>query len=88
MTRDLFCVVKQERIDLLGTMHTTIARGNVLYKNQTCPALPQSARPVTEVTKEEEKDEEDKTKNSEICVRNNFACVERRKYVIAYKSLL
>ena len=29
-------------------MHTSIVRGNVLCKNQTCPALPQSARSVTE----------------------------------------
>ena len=41
-------------------MHTSIAPGNVLYKNQTCPALPQSARPVT--VEEEEEDEEGKTK--------------------------
>ena len=67
-------------------MHTSIARGNVLYKNQTCPALPQSARPVTE--EEEEEDEEGKTKYSEIRVRQNFARVERRRYVIAHKSLL
>ena len=42
-------------------MHTSIAHGNVLYENQTCPALPQSARPVTE--EEEEEDEKGKTGN-------------------------
>ena len=38
-------------------MHTSIARGNVLCKNQTCLALPESARPVTEEEDEEDDDE-------------------------------
>ena len=39
-------------------MHTSIACGNILCKNQTCPALPQSARSVTEEEDEEEDDDE------------------------------
>ena len=39
-------------------MHTSIARGNVLCKNQNCPLLPQSARAVTEEEEEEDEEEE------------------------------
>ena len=37
-------------------MHTSITCGNVLCKIQTCPALPQSGRSVTEEEDEEEED--------------------------------
>ena len=66
-------------------MHTSIARSNVLCKNQTCPALPQSSRSVTEEEEEEDEEEEDDDGNR---VRQNFARVERRRYVLAYKPLL
>ena len=66
-------------------MHTSIARSNVLCKNQTCPALPQSSRSVTEEEEEEEEDDDEKFGNR---VRQNFARVERRRYVLAYKPLL
>ena len=63
-------------------MHTSIARGNVLCKNQTCPTLPLSARSVTE---EEEEEDDEKFGNR---VRQNFARLERRRYALAYKTLL
>ena len=40
-------------------MHTSIARGNVLCKNQNCLVLPQSARSVTEEEDEEEENDDD-----------------------------
>ena len=43
-------------------MHTSIARGNVLCKNQNCPLLPQSARAVTEEEEEEDEEEDDDEK--------------------------
>ena len=53
-------------------MHTSIARSKVLCKNQTCPALPQSARSVAEEEKEEEEEKMKMmtTKNSEIACDN------------------
>ena len=72
-------------------MHTSIARSNVLCKNQTCPALPQSSRSVTEEQEEEEEDEDEEEDDDEEFgnrVRQNFARVERRRYVLAYKPLL
>ena len=39
-------------------MHTSIARGDVWYKNQSFSALPRSARPVTEEEEEEDEEEE------------------------------
>ena len=77
-------LVEQQRIDHLGTMHTSIARGNVLCKNQTGPALSLSARSVTE----EEEDEEDDDEKFGNRVRQHFARVERRRYVLSYKTLL
>ena len=68
-------------------MHTSIARSNVLCKNQTCPALPQSSRSVTEEEEGEEEEEDDDEKFGNR-VRQNFARVERRRYVLAYKPLL
>ena len=67
-------------------MHTSISRGNVLCKNQSCPVLPQSARAVTE--EEDEEEEEDDDEKLEICVRQNFARLERRRYVLVCKALL
>ena len=69
-------------------MHTSISRGNVLCKNQSCPVLPQSARAVTEEEDEEEEEEEDDDEKLEICVRQNFARLERRRYVLVCKALL
>ena len=72
-------------------MHTSISRGNVLCKNQSCPVLPQSARAVTEEEdeeEEEEEEEEDDDEKLEICVRQNFARLERRRYVLVCKALL
>ena len=66
-------------------MHTSIARGNVLCKNQTCPTLSLSARSVTEEEDEEEEDDDEKFGNR---VRQNFARLERRRYALAYKTLL
>ena len=40
-------------------MHTSIARGDVLCKNESLSTLPQSARPVTEEEEHEEEEEED-----------------------------
>ena len=71
-------LVEQQRIDRLGTMHTSIARGNVLCKNQTGPALPLSARSVTEEKEDEEDDDDEKFGNR---VRRNFARVEKRRYI-------
>ena len=56
-------------------MRTSIARSKVLCKNQTCPALPQSARSVAEEEKEEEEEKMKMmkmmtTKNSEIACDN------------------
>ena len=48
-------LIEQERIDRLGTMHTSITSGNILCKNQNCPVLLQSARAVTEEEDEEER---------------------------------
>ena len=73
-------LVEQQRIDRLGTMHTSIARGNVLCKNQTGPALPLSASSVTEEEEEEEDDDDEKFENR---VRQNFARVERRRYALS-----
>ena len=42
------------------TIHTSIARGDVWYKNQSFSALPRSARPVTEEEEEEEDEEEER----------------------------
>ena len=71
-------------------MHTSIARCNVFCKNQTCPALPQSARSVTEEDEEEEDEEEEEDDDEKFGnrVQQNFARVERRRYVLAYKLLL
>ena len=68
-------------------MHTSIARGNVLCKNQTCPTLPLSARSVTEEEEDEEEEEDDDEKFGNR-VRQNFARLERRRYALAYKTLL
>ena len=53
--------------------------------------LPQSARAVTEEEdeeEEEEEEEEDDDEKLEICVRQNFARLERRRYVLVCKALL
>ena len=39
-------------------MHTSVARGNVLCKNQTSPVLSQSVRSETEEEENEEDDDE------------------------------
>ena len=67
-------------------MHTSIARGNVLCKNQTYPTLPLSARSVTEEEDEEEEEDDDEKFGNR--VRQNFARLERRRYALAYKTLL
>ena len=69
-------------------MHTSIARGNVLCKNQTYPTLPLSARSVTEEEEDEEEEEEDDDEKFGNRVRQNFARLERRRYALAYKTLL
>ena len=72
-------------------MHTSIARGNVLCKNQTYPTLPLSARSVTEEEEDEEEEEEEEEDDDEKFgnrVRQNFARLERRRYALAYKTLL
>ena len=71
-------------------MHTSIARGNVLCKNQTCPTLPLSAKSVTEEEEEDEEEEEEEDDEEKFGnrVRQNFARLERRRYALAYKTLL
>ena len=46
-------------------MHTSIARGNVLCKNQNCLVLPQSARSVTEEEEDEEEEEEEEEEDDD-----------------------
>ena len=48
------------------TMHTSIGRGDVWCKNQSFPALPQSARPVTEEEEEDEEDDDEKIGKSRV----------------------
>ena len=48
------------------TMHTSIARGDVWCKNWSFPALPQSARPVTDEEEEEEDDDDEKIGKSRV----------------------
>ena len=52
-------------------MHTSIARGDIWCKNYSFPALPQSARPVTEEDEEEEEEEDDDEKIGKSRVRKN-----------------
>ena len=48
-------------------MHTSIARGNVLCKNESCPVLPQSSRAVTEEEDEEEEDDDENLRATKFC---------------------
>ena len=57
-------------------MHTSIVRGDVWCKNESFPALPQSARPVTD---EEEEDDDDE-KIGKLRVRK-IPLAETRRYL-------
>ena len=64
------CIVEQEKIDRLVTMHTSNASGDVWCKYQLSTAVPQGARSLTEKDKEDD-EKIQKSRMRKICSSGN-----------------